>query len=156
MHITSSTSSHRHFDLPHPDHTLFNLILSGVGAFGILYLFPPSLWDTRPDLHSPLLIAWGFALLIVIGTALRTQSRVQMTPTEFININILTNRKKSVRLDEIQRYSLKRVSKKSFALLLQVTTRQGESIRFTFHEDFEEAFIAEMDRRRSSGVYREA
>ena len=156
MHTTTSpTIIPCFFDLPHPDHNFFNLFLCGLVTLGILYQFPPSLWNSRPGLNLYLLGPWAIALLVGVGTALRARARIQLTSSEFINLNLLTNRKKSVRLDEIQSYSLGRVSNKHNALRLRVTTRQGQSINFTFHEECEDAFIAEMDRRRSSGVYRE-
>ena len=152
---TSPTIIPCFFDLPHPDHHFFNLFLCGMITVGTLCQFPPSLWNIKPDLNLYLLVPWTIVLLTIVGTALRAYTRIQLTSFEFVNLNQLTNRKKSIRLDEIQTYSIRRISNKQSALRLSVKTRQGQSLHFIFHADCEEAFIAEMDRRRSSGVYRE-
>ena len=153
-HISKSVTFNHSLDVPHPDHNPFNLLLSGIGSLGVFYLFPPSLWNTRPESHSLILMVWGIALFIIVGTFLRRYARIQMTSTELINLNTFTHKKKAVYFNEIQSYRIERAHK-SQRLHLHLTTRQGVPMNFTLHPELEDAFVAEMDRRRDDGVYRE-
>ena len=142
------------YELPHPDYSWFSYVLTLIMIGGTLVLCPPSLWFTVPPARPYLLAVWILILFITLFQLIRVHTRIQLGPTQIMNVNSLTKKSKSIHFDEIQSYAILPVHK-SNSHILQVKTRSGETKKLIYHSTYNDLFISAMDQRRSSGVYRE-
>lgn len=153
MEPTSKSSTpHQILDVPHPDYNRFTLLRIFLGIGGLFYMFP-ALRDVKSENNLILFCIWGFIALFVIAILVQSNSRIQMTSTEFINVNTLTKWKRSIRFDEIHSYRIELLAK-SKHLKLVVTTPNGDLIQFILHPDLKDVFIAKMGQYQDTEVDR--
>ena len=144
------------FESTSPQGGSIRLILTLLGTGCIFFMFPLSLWNTKPDFQFIFLLIWMISLGILAHDFLSLYTSVKMTTHDLIVANRMTGLSKSIRFDEVHSFRIDAIGHRANHVLLSVRKQSGDLTKIVYSSECNSAFIEEMGKRgKTLEIYQE-